>query len=223
MSGRHDGKGGVGHAISRCAFAGVTCRYSRRTVVDGVDLTVAAGEHLAVTGANGSGKTTLVRTVLGLHPVAAGSVTVDGSAAAGAAGWTERRRRVAWVPQRLAPGRFPLLVDELLASGGDPQAAADAASRLGVAGLGHRPLHTLSGGQVQRVFLARALGALAAGATALLADEPTAALDFDGQEQVAALLAALPVTVIVVSHDRAMARACDRVAEMAAGNLRIVR
>ena len=72
------------------------------------------------------------------------------------------------------------------------------------------------------MFLARAVGAVEAGATALFADEPTAALDFAGQEQVAALLAALPVTVIVVSHDRAMTSACDRVAEMAAGRLRVV-
>ncbi|WJK39604.1 ATP-binding cassette domain-containing protein [Solwaraspora sp. WMMA2056] len=204
------------------AFSGVTCRYGRRTVVDAVDLTVDAGEHLTLTGANGSGKTTLLRTVLGLHPVAAGTVSVGDEVARGRAGWARRRRDVAWVPQRLAPGRFPLLVAELLASGGAASAAADAATTLGVGGLDDRPLHTLSGGQLQRVFLARALGAVAAGARALLADEPTAALDFDGQEQVAGLLAALPVTVVVVSHDRAMARACDRVAEMAAGRLRVI-
>ncbi|WBB98904.1 MULTISPECIES: ATP-binding cassette domain-containing protein [unclassified Solwaraspora] len=203
-------------------FSGVTCRYGRRTVVHSVDLAVDAGEHVALTGANGSGKTTLLRTVLGLHPLAAGAVSVDGVVAAGRDGWARRRREVAWVPQRLTPGHFPLLVQELLASGGAPAAAADAADALGVGGLDDRPLHTLSGGQLQRVFLARAFGAVAAGARALLADEPTAALDFGGQEQVAGLLAGLPVTVIVVSHDRAMSRACDRVAEMAAGTLRVV-
>ncbi|GIJ12835.1 metal ABC transporter ATP-binding protein [Micromonospora andamanensis] len=203
-------------------FSGVTCRYGRRTAVDGVDLDVAAGEHVALTGANGSGKTTLLRAALGLHPVTSGSITVGGRPAATHGEWARRRRDVAWVPQRLAPGRFPLLVDELLDSGGNPVAARTAATRLDVAGLGGRPLHTLSGGQLQRVFLARALGAVAAGARALFADEPTAALDFHGQEQVAALLAALPVTVVVVSHDRAMSRACDRVAEMAAGKLRLV-
>ncbi|ASW54818.1 metal ABC transporter ATP-binding protein [Plantactinospora sp. KBS50] len=208
-------------APAAVAFAAVTCRYGRRTAVDAVDLDVAAGEHVALTGANGSGKTTLLRAALGLHPIAGGTVTVDGVSARRGPDWARRRREVAWVPQRLAPGRFPLLVDELLGSGGDPAAAGDAAGRLGVAGLGRRPLHTLSGGQLQRVFLARALGAVAAGARALFADEPTAALDFDGQEQVAALLAGLPVTVVVVSHDRAMSRACDRVAEMAAGRLRV--
>ncbi|WFE30922.1 ATP-binding cassette domain-containing protein [Micromonospora sp. WMMD975] len=203
-------------------FRAVTCRYGSRTAVDAVDLVVDPGEHVALTGANGSGKTTLLRAALGLHPLAGGGVGVDGFEARRGAEWARRRREVAWVPQRLAAGRFPLLVDELLDSGGGPGAARDAAAGLGVAGLGRRPLHTLSGGQLQRVFLARALGAVAAGARVLFADEPTAALDFDGQEQVAALLAALPVTVVVVSHDRAMSRACDRVAEMAAGRLRVI-
>lgn len=223
------------------SFQEVTCRYGRRTVVDSVCLDVAAGEHVVLTGANGSGKTTLLRAALGLHPLAGGAVTVAGAAAgradAPAGGradgqrrgwqsrqrqWTVRRREIAWVPQKLAPGHFPLLVDELLDSGGHPESAREAAYALGVGGLGTRPLHTLSGGQLQRAFLARALGAVAAGARALFADEPTAALDFDGQEQVATLLARLPVTVVVVSHDRAMARASDRVAEMAAGRLRMV-
>lgn len=203
-------------------FSSVTCQYGRRVAIAAVDLAVAAGEHIALTGANGSGKTTLLRAALGLHPLAGGTIAVGGSAPRNAADWVTRRRQVAWVPQRLAPGRFPLLVDELLESGGHLDAARDAADRLGVAGLGARTLQTLSGGQLQRVFLARALGAVAAGACALFADEPTAALDFDGQDQVATILARLPVTVIVVSHDRAMSRACDRVAEMAAGRLRVI-
>jgi zinc transport system ATP-binding protein len=111
----------------------------------------------------------------------------------------------------------------LLASAGTgADAARAAADRLGVRGLGIRPLHTLSGGQLQRAFLARALGCVAAGARVLFADEPSAALDFDGQDQVASLLAGLPVTVVVISHDRSVTRACDRVTEMAAGRLRVV-
>ena len=56
----------------------------------------------------------------------------------------------------------------------------------------------------------------------LFADEPSAALDFDGQEQVANLLAGLPVTLVVISHDHAVTRACNRVTAMAAGRLRVV-
>jgi zinc transport system ATP-binding protein len=204
-------------------FSSVSCRYGRATVVDGVQLHVAAGEHVALTGANGSGKTTLLRAALGLHPLAGGTVTVGGQPASTRVDWTRRRREVAWVPQRLATGRFPLLVDELLASAGSgADAARDAADQLGVHGLGARPLHTLSGGQLQRAFLARALGCVVGGARVLFADEPSAALDFAGQEQVATLLAGLPVTVVVISHDRAVTQACDRVAEMAAGRLRVL-
>jgi zinc transport system ATP-binding protein len=205
------------------AFTSVSCRYGRITVVDTVQLQVAAGEHVALTGANGSGKTTLLRAALGLHPLAGGTVAVDGQPARSPADWVRRRREVAWVPQRLATGRFPLLVNELLASAGTgADAACHAANQLGVNGLGARPLHTLSGGQLQRAFLARALGCVAAGARVLFADEPSAALDFDGQEQVASLLAGLPVTVVVISHDRAVTQACDRITEMAAGQLRVL-
>lgn len=203
-------------------FASVSCRYGRATVVDTVDLQVGAGEHVALTGANGSGKTTLLRAALGLHPLAGGTVSVAGQPARSPADWVRRRREVAWVPQRLATGRFPLLVDELLASSGAGGAAHHAANQLGVGELGTRPLHTLSGGQLQRVFLARALGCVERGARALFADEPSAALDFDGQDQVAGLLAGLPITVVVISHDRAVTRACDRVTEMAAGRLRVL-
>jgi zinc transport system ATP-binding protein len=201
---------------------GVSCRHGRLTAVDRVDLRLAAGEHLAITGTNGSGKSTLLRAVLGLHRHTTGVIEVAGEQARGAADWARRRAQVAWIPQRQAAGRFPLLLRELLASGGDFGQAVRAAGELGVGELLDRPLGTLSGGQLQRAYLARALGQVAAGARLLLADEPTAALDFAGQERVAAVLAGLPVSVVVVTHDRAVADACDRVAEMAAGRLREV-
>lgn len=200
----------------------VCCRYGRLPVVDGVDLRVEPGEHLAVTGTNGSGKSTLLRAVLGLHREVTGDIEVGGRAVRRAADWAVRRRQVAWMPQQRAAGRFPLLVGELLASSADA-AAEGAAARLGLAGLLDRPLSSLSGGQLQRAYLARALGQVAAGAGVLLADEPTAALDFDGQEQVAGLLADAAVTVVVATHDRAVVGACDRVTEMAAGRLRELR
>ncbi|GGX47848.1 hypothetical protein GCM10010341_81870 [Streptomyces noursei] len=112
---------------------------------------------------------------------------------------------------------------ELLASSGAHEAAAAAAGRLGVGALADRSLDSLSGGQLQRMHLARAVGCVAAGAGVVLADEPTAALDFAGQEEAAEVLTSLGVTLLVVTHDRAMAERCDRVLEMAAGRLREVR
>lgn len=202
---------------------GVGCRHGRVEAVRQVDLDVAAGERVALTGTNGSGKTTLLRAVLGLHRQASGRILVGGRDTGTAAGWAWRRRACAWIPQKPAAGRFPLLARELLASGGAPAEAEKAAAELGVGELTDRPVDTLSGGQLQRVYLARAIGCTAAGAGVLLADEPTAALDFAGQEEAAGVLLGLPVTTIVVTHDRALADRCDRVLEMAAGSLREVR
>ncbi|MEJ8647648.1 ABC transporter ATP-binding protein [Streptomyces sp. MS1.AVA.3] len=204
-------------------FRGVVCRHGRLEAVTGVDLHIGAGERVALTGTNGSGKTTLLRAVLGLHRQSDGEILVGGRGYRTAAERSWRRRACAWIPQRPAAGRFPLLAGELLASSGSADRAAQAADRLGVGTLADRPLSSLSGGQLQRMHLARAVGCVAAGAGVLLADEPTAALDFAGQEEAAEVLTSLPVTVVVVTHDRAMAARCDRTLEMAAGQLREVR
>ncbi|MCP3820886.1 ABC transporter ATP-binding protein [Streptomyces sp. A3M-1-3] len=200
----------------------VACRHGRVEAVRDVDLEIAAGERVALTGTNGSGKTTLLRAVLGLHRQWGGQILVGGRGTRSAAEWAWRRRACAWIPQKPATGRFPLLAAELLASGGARGEAVEAAGKLGVGHLTGRPLHTLSGGQLQRMYLARAIGCVTAGAGVLLADEPTAALDFDGQEEAADVLTSLPVTLVVVTHDRALADRCDRVLEMAAGRLREV-
>ncbi|MEQ1699702.1 MAG: ATP-binding cassette domain-containing protein [Ilumatobacteraceae bacterium] len=202
-------------------MSAVSCRLGNTQAVDDVTLEIAEGERVAITGPNGAGKSSLLRVVIGLLP-ARGSVAVDGVVATDRAGWKRRRQLVAWVPQRPAVGRFPLLVRELLASSGAPDAATEAADRLGVGHLVGRPLNTLSGGQLQRVYLARGLGHVAAGARVLLADEPTSALDFDTRDAVAALLTTIPVTTLVVTHDAAVADGADRVFEMAAGRLREV-
>lgn len=202
---------------------GVVCRHGRLEAVSGVDLEAARGERIALTGTNGSGKTTLLRAVLGLHRKVEGELLVGGRGTRTVAEWAWRRRACAWVPQRPAAGRFPLLARELLVSSGAHEAAAAAAGRLGVGALADRSLDSLSGGQLQRVHLARAVGCVASGAGVVLADEPTAALDFAGQEEAAEVLASLGVTLLVVTHDRAMAERCDRVLEMAAGRLREVR
>jgi zinc transport system ATP-binding protein len=203
-------------------FRGVHCRYGRHPAVRAVDLCVPAGQRVALIGTNGSGKSTLLRAVLGFQPVADGVIEVGGSRASTPAHWRRLRRQVAWIPQLRSTGRFPLLLGELLDSSGDGRAAREAADRLGLGGLRQRGVHTLSGGQTQRAWLARAMGCVAAGAGVLLADEPTAALDFAGQEDAAAVLAGLPVTMLVATHDRAVVEACDRVVEMAAGRLRDV-
>jgi zinc transport system ATP-binding protein len=203
-------------------ISNLVCRFGTTRVVDEVSLAIAPGEHVAIVGSNGSGKTTLLRAILGLHPIYAGQIVVDHVHAQSTADWRQRQQRIAWMPQRQATGQFPLLVHELLASSRNPTVAHDIASQLEVGMLADRPLHALSGGQLQRVFLARALGSIAGGAGLLLADEPTAALDFGGQAAVATVIAAQQVTVLVVTHDRTMASHCGRVIEMANGRAREV-
>lgn len=206
-----------GAAIS---FNAVTSRYGRVVAVDDVSLSIAPGEKLAIIGSNGSGKSTLARCVLGLQRTHTGTVAVDGTVARTRADWQVRRRAVAYIPQKPAVGRFPLLVHELLASSGHEPAATSVAERLGVVHLANRPVHTLSGGQLQRCVIARGIGALAAGATVLVADEPTSALDFDGQDEVAELLATIDATLLVVTHERTVVDRCDRTVAMAGGRLR---
>jgi zinc transport system ATP-binding protein len=201
-------------------FDGVTVAYGRTIAVDRLSLVVAAGEKVAITGANGAGKSTLLRSLLGLQRIDAGVISVDGSVATTGREWADRRADVAYIPQRPAQGRFPLAVRELLASCGDLDAAIGPAEQLDIIGLLDRPVATLSGGQLQRCFIARGLGSVARGSRVLVADEPTSALDFDGQDQVAALLGAATSTVVVVTHEQTVVERCERVVAMASGRLR---
>lgn len=194
--------------------------YGGIVAVDNATAEVDEDEFVVITGSNGSGKSSLVRSILGLVPLAGGLIRVDGLEARTKKEWRSRRQLVIYVPQRTSPGSFPLLVRELLASGGPSEETDPTAARLGIADLLDRPVTTLSGGQLQRAYLARAIGALSAGGRVLVADEPTSALDFDGQEEVASLIAELPVARLVVSHDTAVVERADRVLEMAGGVLR---
>jgi ABC-type Mn2+/Zn2+ transport system ATPase subunit len=132
----------------------------------------------------------------------------------------QRRLAVAYIPQRPSKGRFPLSVKELLGSSRNPEVSLSIAHDLGLSQLLGQSVSTLSGGQLQRCYVARGIGSLSGGACALVADEPTSALDFNGQKHVAQLLTEIPATLIVVTHERAVANNCDRVFEMASGVMR---
>ena len=165
----------------------ITVRYGRATsaALERVSCAVAPGRLVAVAGPNGSGKTTLVRALTGLTPVEAGEVLVEGRPLER---WPrgELARVLGVVPQREEIA-FPLLVEETVLLGRyarlGPLAAPSRADRLAVqaalercdvAGLARRPVDSLSGGEWQRVRLARAL---AQEPRALVLDEPTASLD----------------------------------------------
>jgi putative ABC transport system ATP-binding protein len=207
----------------------VTSPEGTLTIVDGVNLEIAAGEAVAIVGASGAGKSTLLALLAGLDVPTTGKVWLagtdlttlneDGRAALRAA-------RVGFVFQafHLVPALTALENVMLpLELGGVRNAKADAVeslSRVGLAErLGHYP-RQLSGGEQQRVALARACVTKPA---VLFADEPTGNLDTATGERITDLLFTLNAdshtTVVLVTHDRALAGRCGRVLTMDAGRL----
>jgi zinc transport system ATP-binding protein len=196
----------------------------RIMAIDGVSLAVRRGERLGILGPNGGGKSTLLKLTLGLLEPEAGSISIMGMGPRDA----RRRRVIGYVPQRVeAELSFPVTAAQVVAmsatlevpawrgTGGAIAArVAESLRVVGAEGIADRPIGRLSGGQLQRVMIARAL---AASPQILLLDEPTVGIDVAGQQQFAELLTrlhdGLGLTIVVVSHDiRTVAAGCDRVA-----------
>jgi len=198
------------------------------TALEDVTLAVDAGEFVVVLGPSGSGKTTLLNMIGALDVPTSGHIRIAGREITGA-GRQElaayRRATVGFIFQTF--NLFPALTAvENVQFGIDVGGRSDdrdlAAQVLGTVGLGDRLHHftnQLSGGEQQRVAIARAL---ATGSPVLLADEPTGELDFRTGVQILDLLrrqADDGSTVIVVTHNREISRAADRVVELSGGRL----
>jgi zinc transport system ATP-binding protein len=181
-------------------------------VLQDVDLAVEEGEFVAIAGPNGGGKTTLLRIALGLEQPQTGTAELFGEPAVD----SSRRRSIGYLAQRSQLGiESPVTVREVVSAGRVPRIGVlgrmgrtdrarveEAIDRVGLHGLAGRPIATLSGGQQQRALIAKAL----AGEPRLLVlDEPTAGVDVDAQEALAALLdelhRELGATVLLVSHE----------------------
>ena len=186
-------------------------RYGRVQALEGVDLSVEPGQLVGLLGPNGAGKSTLVRALVGLVPLAHGSLEVFGTPLSQFHGWA----RIGYVPQRLAVGGgVPATVQEVVASGrigrmsrfrrtsaDDRSAVAHALEDVGMATRAADPVSTLSGGQQQRVLIARAL---AGEPEVLVLDEPTAGVDADSQDTLAGALGHLSGaggSVVLVAHE----------------------
>jgi len=211
---------------------GVSFAYGTRPVVAGMSLSLAPGELVGVIGPNGSGKTTLVRLLSGVLAPAAGTIRLGGRPLA-AYRRRELARRLAVVPQDPVL-EFPFTALEVVLMGRAPHlsalgfpGAADVAlaraamARLDVAGLEDRPLDRVSGGERQRVLLARAL---AQGAEVLLLDEPTTHLDVRHQTGIYDVVQELArdsgIAVLSVLHDLNLAALyCDRLVLMSEGRV----
>lgn len=219
-----------GPAISA---SGVSLTYSNGIrALDGISLTVAHGEFLAIIGPNGSGKSSLLRALAGLQAIDAGSISLEGQELAELDA-PERARRVALVPQSLdvlpgysvsdfvLMGRYAHLSGWRLFSKHDRDVALECLKRVGGAEFLDRAMNEMSGGERQRVLIARAL---AQESRTILLDEPTSALDLKHQLVVYRLIFEMHRsagrTIVVVTHDLNLAsQFADRLVLMLNGKI----
>jgi zinc transport system ATP-binding protein len=213
-------------------LAGVSFAYDGREVLSDVNLSVNAGDFLAVIGPNGGGKTTLVKIILGLLSPAAGTVRVLGADPRAV------RPAVGYVPQHaLIQPSFPITVRDVVLlglrrSGGflsarrgpgsseaEKRKAMDTLDMVDMADLAGRRFDALSGGQKQRVLVARAL---VSDPALLLFDEPTSNIDPQGKVCLFDLLSALSasITIVMVSHD--LISASTRITSVAVVNRNLI-
>lgn len=235
---------GIGNRESAMAVPVIHCdglgkTYAEGTlytpVFDGLELTITTGETVAILGASGAGKSTLLHLLGGLDTPTAGEVYVAGlkmSALSDAARGQLRNRALGFVYQfhHLLPEFTALenvMLPVLLNGTGVPDAAQRARTLLESVGLGHRLEHKpgeLSGGERQRAAVARALVNTPA---CVLGDEPTGNLDEKTAATVFELMLELnrakKTSLVLVTHDRRLARRLDRVLELHEGKLRELR
>lgn len=219
--------------MSRLVCVQVTARYNGTDVLHGIDLSVHAGEWVALIGPNGAGKSTLLRSIAGVMDHG-GAVTIDGVDTR-ALGRRKRAQMVAMVPQQPAIptgmsvadyallGRNPYLAPWAMESPMDVRRVTQVLDELDLTEMAGRSLDQLSGGELQRAVLARAL---TQDAGVLLLDEPTAALDLGHQRQVLELVDTLRrrhrLAVVAAFHDITLAaQYADRIAALDNGTLAI--
>jgi peptide/nickel transport system ATP-binding protein len=218
---------------------GLEVRYRARSgkgqihAVNGVDLDIAEGETLGLVGESGCGKSTLGRAILALTPASDGSVQFRGSEVLGKSTPRDYRRKAQMVFQDPFAALNPrmtvfetlaevLQVHRIAPSAEIPARVMDLMAQAGLSPeLAHRKGRTLSGGQCQRVGVARAL---AVGAELIIADEPVSALDVSIQAQILNLFSKLQrerkLAILFISHDLGVVRyLCRRVAVMYLGRI----
>lgn len=177
--------------------------YDKAQVLSHVNLTVEAGDFLAIVGPNGGGKTTLLKLLVGLLKPQEGEIRLFGEKV------PSRRISAGYVPQNTNCNlEFPITVEETVATGlphykSDPEKIREVLDAVKIGAFASRRLGELSGGERQRVLIARAL---ASDPQILFLDEPSSHIDARGQDYLYELLATLNerMTIVIVSHDRAI-------------------
>jgi zinc transport system ATP-binding protein len=198
---------------------GLTVRLGGRLILEDVTFYVPVGEFLCLCGPNGAGKSTLLKTILGLIPHETGTIEVCGQSP------REAGCKIGYVPQRKSFDRdFPASPLEVIVANlrgqwplritpKEREAAMAALRRVGAEKLAPAKMSDLSGGETQRVFLARAL---ATRPQLLILDEPTAGVDVGGREAIVELMAEISasetIAAVLVTHNlSAIARCAERV------------
>ncbi len=186
--------------------------YQHHLILEDVSLEVQRGEFLAIIGPNGAGKTTLLKLMLGLLKPQKGNIYLFGKPISL---WNKTKNRIGYVPQTVKiDTSFPINVKEFVMTGrygmlrgaarpqrGDWQIVEKVIGEIGIAKVAHRQIGELSGGQRQKMLIARAL---AGEPEVLILDEPMTAIDPESMEGVYELLKRLHqqnFTIITVSHD----------------------
>lgn len=207
----------------------LSVRYGSNRALANISLDVFEGEYLGIIGPNGGGKTTLLKAMLGLIPIEVGSVSVCGRQPG------KTGTLIGYVPQFSAMEKdFPITVREVVLSGRlshgslffhrysaeDRNSAAAAMREVGIADLAGRQINALSGGEFQKMLIARAL---AVGPKILFLDEPTASVDAKSRSQIYVLLNRLNqkgMTILLITHDTAAVR--SQVHRVACLNRRLI-
>ena len=195
-------------------------------VLDGIDLTLGAGERLAIVGPNGAGKTTLLRLIAGLEKPQAGEVVLFGAACRREADFRKVRPRIGFLFQESDDQLFcPSVIEDVSFGPLNTGASADEAraraeetlAGLGIAHLAERFTHRLSGGEKRLVCLA---GLIAMRPDVLLLDEPTNGVDTENGARLRAALMDFTGAMILVSHDEGfVADIATRAALLSRGRL----
>lgn len=206
---------------------GVSIEIRGRTIIDDVSFWIPKGEFVCLCGPNGAGKSTLLKAILGLLPVAAGRIRIGGQTV------DEAHHKIGYVPQRKGFDRdFPARAVDLIVAAlrgkwpvrireDEREKAKAVLDKIGGRRLLDKPLAGLSGGETQRVFLARAL---ITDPSLVILDEPTAGVDARGRAELLELMTTISrsdeLAAILVTHNlAAVAQTAERIVYIEAGKL----
>lgn len=197
----------------------ISFAYAERQILQKITFSIVAGEFIGIIGPNGGGKTTLLKLLMGFLKPSSGTIKILNTQP------KQARTHIAWVPQNLRFDRqFPISLLELVLSGrlskapkffgyskDDKLAALAALEQVGLKEMKDHAFADLSGGQIQRALIARAL---ASAPEILLLDEPTANVDVQAESQIYSILHGLKgkMTILMVTHDlKAIVNQVDKV------------